>query len=111
MTRPLVFLALVLALVSCKGSPTDPFSGPARATLSGVLTGNSGYTVAGARIGLVNGAGMVAAFGESDGFGQYEIERIPTGHYTIHISTSIREVYQAPIDLRAGSNRYDVVLP
>lgn len=110
MTRFLLPLALLLSLASCNN--LDSLTGPDRASLSGTFTDKqSGYTVAGARIGIINANGDIVGSGESNNYGRYAINGLRPGHYTMVVALSTyTQVLKQEIDVHAGSNTFDAAL-
>lgn len=110
MTRLLLPLALLLSLASCNN--LDSLTGPDRASLSGTFTyKQGGYTVAGARIGIINANGDIVGIGESNGYGRYSISGLRPGHYTMVVALSTyTQVLQHELDVHAGANTFDAAL-
>lgn len=64
------------------------FGQTATATLSGVVTDETGGTVAGARIVLRNAGTGVERSGSSDGTGRYHLAALPVGEYVLQVEMS-----------------------
>jgi len=110
MTRVALSLVLLFSLASCNN--IDSLTGPDRASLSGTLTDKqSGYTVAGARIGIINANGDIVGSGESNNYGRYSINNLRPGHYTMVVALSTyTQVLRTEIDVHTGTNTFDAAL-
>jgi len=110
MTRVALSFVLLFSLASCNN--IDSLTGPDRASLSGTFTyKQSGYTVAGARIGILNASGDIIGSGESNNYGRYSINGLRPGHYTMVVALSTyTEVLRQEIDVHAGTNTFDAAL-
>lgn len=110
MKRIPLFLVLLLALVSCDGSPTDPFTGRT-AALSGVVTDPQGNVWGGVTVGIVHPEEGVVDSGLTDGRGRYSITRLRPGTYKVwlQLGRTGPGYFVADVDLREGHNTFDIV--
>jgi hypothetical protein len=103
-------LVLLLVLVSCKDSPTDPF-GERSARLSGIVTDQHGNIWGGVTIGLVGAEGTVAADGKTDDHGRYSISHLHPGQYHVwlQLGRTGPGYFVDDVILRDGLNTLDIV--
>lgn len=106
--RTSLLLVLLLALVSCNGSPTSPFGGWAK--ISGVVSDPHGNIWGGVSIGIVRPEGVVASANTNDK-GRYSIDDLRPGQYKVwlQLGRTGPGYFVADVDLREGNNTLDIV--
>ena len=110
MKRAPFLLVLLLALVACDRSPTDPF-GRRTASLSGIVKDAYGNIWGGVTIGLIGAEGTVTVDGKTDDHGRYSIGGLHAGtyHVWLQLGRTGPGYYVADVVLHDGQNTYDIV--